>query len=238
MNPLKPIETRYKGYRFRSRLEARWAVFFDALGVAWQYEPQGFSLPSGNYLPDFWLPNHKYWIEIKGEQPTDHSGWNWPSNQGMKCICSSVLFSSRNGTDRQSLQKHMRSGDGIAPITGANAGAARSASNLMEGLTGFHASSHLVVSTQGERTAHARCTGWSTPKDVKGRLTVTRVMPGIPCASARLMQRRCLRDLSSVKAGPREGLPPDQLRRSPPEARFHLARRRVDRRVGLRMGAA
>jgi hypothetical protein len=72
MNPLKPIETRYKGYRFRSRLEARWAVFFDALGVAWQYEPQGFSLPSGNYLPDFWLPNHKYWIEIKGEQPTDH----------------------------------------------------------------------------------------------------------------------------------------------------------------------
>ena len=27
---IKPIETHYKGYRFRSRLEARWAVFFDA----------------------------------------------------------------------------------------------------------------------------------------------------------------------------------------------------------------
>ena len=27
---IKPIETNYKGYRFRSRLEARWAVFFDA----------------------------------------------------------------------------------------------------------------------------------------------------------------------------------------------------------------
>jgi hypothetical protein len=25
----KAIETHYKGYRFRSRLEARWAVFFD-----------------------------------------------------------------------------------------------------------------------------------------------------------------------------------------------------------------
>lgn len=25
------IETEYKGYRFRSRLEARWAVFFDTL---------------------------------------------------------------------------------------------------------------------------------------------------------------------------------------------------------------
>lgn len=27
---IKPIETRYKGCRFRSRPEARWAVFFDA----------------------------------------------------------------------------------------------------------------------------------------------------------------------------------------------------------------
>lgn len=51
---IKPIETIYKGYRFRSRLEARWAVFFDALGVEWEYEPEGFNLPSGRkYLPDF-----------------------------------------------------------------------------------------------------------------------------------------------------------------------------------------
>lgn len=33
---IKPIETKYKGYRFRSRLEARWAVFFDALGISWE----------------------------------------------------------------------------------------------------------------------------------------------------------------------------------------------------------
>ena len=36
---IKPIETIYKGYRFRSRLEARWAVFFDALGIEYEYEP-------------------------------------------------------------------------------------------------------------------------------------------------------------------------------------------------------
>lgn len=57
MNELKPIETIYKGYRFRSRLEARWAVFFDALGIddnEIEYEPEGFILPSGKYyLPDF-----------------------------------------------------------------------------------------------------------------------------------------------------------------------------------------
>lgn len=65
MNNLKPIETVYKGYRFRSRLEARWAVFLDAVGARWEYEAQGFQLPSGCYLPDFWLPEERAFIEIK-----------------------------------------------------------------------------------------------------------------------------------------------------------------------------
>lgn len=60
-----PIQTRYKGYRFRSRLEARWAVFFDALGVRWEYEHQGYVLPSGPYLPDFWLPDWGVFGEVK-----------------------------------------------------------------------------------------------------------------------------------------------------------------------------
>jgi hypothetical protein len=69
---LKAIETRYKGYRFRSRLEARYAVFFDALGVRWEYEKEGFDLgEAGLYLPDFWLPQVKMWAEVKPEQFTD-----------------------------------------------------------------------------------------------------------------------------------------------------------------------
>ena len=68
---IKAIETRYKGYRFRSRLEARWAVFFDALGISWEYEPEGFDLgPAGYYLPDFKLklPSGLVtWCEIKPE---------------------------------------------------------------------------------------------------------------------------------------------------------------------------
>jgi hypothetical protein len=46
---IKPIETHYKGYRFRSRLEARWAVFFDELGLRWEYEREGFDLGDGTY---------------------------------------------------------------------------------------------------------------------------------------------------------------------------------------------
>jgi len=63
---IKPIETRYKGYRFRSRLEARWAVFFDALGIEWEYEKEGYDLgDAGWYLPDFWLPCVEAYVEIK-----------------------------------------------------------------------------------------------------------------------------------------------------------------------------
>jgi hypothetical protein len=60
------IETRYKGYRFRSRLEARWAVLFDSLGVEWEYEKEGYDLgEAGWYLPDFWLPQFQAHVEIK-----------------------------------------------------------------------------------------------------------------------------------------------------------------------------
>jgi hypothetical protein len=66
---LKPIETNYKGYKFRSRLEARWGVFFDALNLKWQYEVEGFKLSNGEYyLPDFKvlsIDNMVYWYEVK-----------------------------------------------------------------------------------------------------------------------------------------------------------------------------
>lgn len=68
---IKPIETVYKGYRFRSRLEARWAVFFDALGIEWEYEKEGYDLgEAGWYLPDFWLPRYHIHCEIKPVEST------------------------------------------------------------------------------------------------------------------------------------------------------------------------
>lgn len=73
---IKAIETVYKGYRFRSRLEARWAVFFDALGVKWEYEREGFELEDGTrYLPDFWLPDIEcgVWFEVKPSIDSDLS---------------------------------------------------------------------------------------------------------------------------------------------------------------------
>jgi len=67
------IETQYGGDLFRSRIEARWAVFFDCLGLQWEYEKEGYELPDGTrYLPDFWLPTvgKGAWFEVKGATPT------------------------------------------------------------------------------------------------------------------------------------------------------------------------
>lgn len=67
-DPLTPIPTRHLGHLFRSRLEARWATVLEDLGVVWRYEWQGFNLGRfGCYLPDFWLPEMKTWLEIKPE---------------------------------------------------------------------------------------------------------------------------------------------------------------------------
>lgn len=64
---MKPIETVWRGCKFRSRLEARWAIFFQALGLKWEYEPQGFELgEAGCYLPDFYIHTATpTWLEIK-----------------------------------------------------------------------------------------------------------------------------------------------------------------------------
>ena len=45
MTTIKAIETRYGGHLFRSRLEARWAMFFDLAGIPWQYELEAYELP-------------------------------------------------------------------------------------------------------------------------------------------------------------------------------------------------
>jgi hypothetical protein len=66
---LRAIETVYRGYRFRSRLEARWAVFLDAAAIRWQYEVEGFDLDGVYYLPDFWLPMQRAFLEIKPYLP-------------------------------------------------------------------------------------------------------------------------------------------------------------------------
>lgn len=63
----KSLPTEWNGIPFRSRLEARWAVFFDSLDkpVRYEYEVDVFDTPFGPYLPDFYLPELNYFWIVK-----------------------------------------------------------------------------------------------------------------------------------------------------------------------------
>jgi hypothetical protein len=65
LQEIKSIATQYNGCRFRSRLEARWAVFLDAVGVDYLYEPSSFVVDGTPYLPDFFIPEWKALLEMK-----------------------------------------------------------------------------------------------------------------------------------------------------------------------------
>jgi hypothetical protein len=80
--------TLYREVLYRSRIEAKWAVFYDTLGVKHKYEPFLAEVDSRrgciNYKPDFeiFIPddNHTYYIEIKDSTPSEEAiskacGW-------------------------------------------------------------------------------------------------------------------------------------------------------------------
>ena len=79
---MRVLQTKYDGHHFRSRLEARWAVFFKELKIPYLYELDGFDLgEAGWYLPDFFLPGvpsrndpkgqKGIWIEVKPIAPEE-----------------------------------------------------------------------------------------------------------------------------------------------------------------------
>ena len=90
----RSIQTYYKGYYFRSRLEARYAVFLDYLGIRWKYETEGYIIEKNEfsetfghvgeaYLPDFFLPDLHIYLEIKPEGPTGHSNFSEDVNKAL-----------------------------------------------------------------------------------------------------------------------------------------------------------
>lgn len=67
MRDVEAIATEFDGVRYRSRTEARWAVFFQTLDIAVEYERERINLSDGSsYLPDFWIPDFKAYFEVKG----------------------------------------------------------------------------------------------------------------------------------------------------------------------------
>ena len=68
---LKPIPTRHRGVLMRSKLEAKVAAAMDRVGIDWEYEAQGYDLDGVWYLPDFWCPKIRTFVEVKGVMDAD-----------------------------------------------------------------------------------------------------------------------------------------------------------------------
>jgi hypothetical protein len=93
---MKPIQTEYKGYLFRSRLEARWAYFFDKMQLKWDYEAEGFELDDGQYyLPDFkvYSPHGwHYWYEVKPQNIRSDEKFNQLKVQYKKLLVGDPYY--------------------------------------------------------------------------------------------------------------------------------------------------
>lgn len=81
---IQPKPTKYRGIQFRSRLEARWAVFLDNASnvMKWQYEPLTVNFREGyTYTPDFHVEYYynqnrcRLFIEVKPDEVTQDYIW-------------------------------------------------------------------------------------------------------------------------------------------------------------------
>ena len=113
--PAQAIQTTYSRHHFRSRLEARYAVFFDALGWDWQYESEGFDLPvNGYYLPDFFVtpapycywPTGSFWLEIKA----DANRTSRLEREKLQELCCETQFCGFMGFHRDLKRNHREDG--------------------------------------------------------------------------------------------------------------------------------
>jgi hypothetical protein len=118
MKPNIPaIETAYRGHRFRSRTEAKWAVFFDLVGEPFEYEPQGVALSTGAYLPDFWLPRCGMWFEVKGnwELIGDYAKFGELASKSGQPVA--IAAGGPGATSNVVFVSHEERGPEILPIT-------------------------------------------------------------------------------------------------------------------------
>lgn len=71
---IQAIPTEHNGTKYRSRTEARWAVFFEDQRIPFAYEQEGYQTYAGWYVPDFRLTaaSELTFFEVKPHEPSQH----------------------------------------------------------------------------------------------------------------------------------------------------------------------
>lgn len=87
MKDIKAIPTTLHGIEYKSRLEARWALFLTISGIPFAYEPNG-----ADTFPDFRIiTTPPILVEVKGKLPNDQY-INWLRQHGVHYIAVSGFF--------------------------------------------------------------------------------------------------------------------------------------------------
>jgi len=123
MNTIAAIDTIYKGYRFRSRLEARWALFFDLAEMRWEYEVEPIKVNGEAYLPDFKLAVPELREPVYLEVKPDAGGYfSWPRVYlAGKCSKQDEWRGdAANGGDENSENSHWASAETFVTMNGAS----------------------------------------------------------------------------------------------------------------------
>jgi hypothetical protein len=92
---IKAYPTRYNGTQFRSRLEAKWAAFFDLCGWRWEYEPFDFE----GWVPDFLIKgsDKNLLVEVKP--------YSWTNDDTHSCnlVCESDVLGKLFRANREEV---------------------------------------------------------------------------------------------------------------------------------------
>lgn len=165
---IKAIETEYKGCLFRSRLEARWAAFFDFLDWKWEYEP----FDCAGWIPDFQISGVEVPILVE-VKPIDRIDWNVTQKiddsnwTGEVLLLGDTLFRDnsnlpslcigwcREGMGRLTDNEWEPACLGFWPFGGKEIGYCHSAGSWRDRITGFYDGDNfeLIGKNSREETA-------------------------------------------------------------------------------------
>jgi hypothetical protein len=122
---IRPIE--FGGVTYRSLTEARWAWFFTAAKVPFEYEQHAYDLGTYRYVPDFFLTRGNVFFEVKPTVPTEREenkakALAFKARKGVIIACGapsfdvSLLGYSHKSRGRTMFLQQEHGGEGVALV--------------------------------------------------------------------------------------------------------------------------
>lgn len=109
-----PKPCKYNGIQYRSRLEAKWAAFFEFIGWKYDYEPVEFELKG--WMPDFYISNLQLLIEVKPYSQWSEEVLNKIKPHASTLRCGIIAEDIYSDESSYYLGKEFNQGEGLILI--------------------------------------------------------------------------------------------------------------------------